>query len=129
MNRIVTAFAIVATLAAGPIISAHAVDNGDDERSVKTVSVETLAKSAKNFEGLDVTVKGVVASVSKDKKVFTLVDDSACGGCPSKSRCGKVELSVSYQGKMPKKKRSVAVTGRLTQPEKGRYLFVAKHVE
>jgi hypothetical protein len=129
MKRIVTAVAVAVLIAAGSIVSAHALDNQDDKQSVKTVTVETLAKSAKKFEGLDVTVKGVVASVSKDKKVFTLVDDGACGGCPSKSSCGKVELSVSYQGKMPKKKRSVAVTGRLTQPEEGRYLFVAQNVE
>ena len=57
MKRVATAFSVAATLAAGPITSAHAVDNRDDKRDVKTVSVETLAKSAKDFEGLDVTVR------------------------------------------------------------------------
>ena len=129
MKRIVTAFVVAVLFAAGPIVSAHAEDNQNDRQTIKTVSVGTLAKSAKKFEGLDITVQGVVLSVSKDKNVFTLVDKTACGGCPSKSSCGVIELSVSFQGKMPKKKKSVAVTGRLTQPEEGRYLFVAKQVE
>ena len=35
MKRIVTAFSVAATLAAGPIVSAHAVDNRDDKGTIE----------------------------------------------------------------------------------------------
>jgi positive regulator of sigma E activity len=64
-----------------------------------------------------------------DDKLFLMAEKSGCGGCPSKLSCGATELTVFYEGKLPGKNKKLKVTGVMTEPEKGRYVFKASRVE
>ena len=110
-------------------VAAVAVDRDKDRQPTEPLTVETLTKSAKKFVGKDVTVKGVVGSVSTEKKLFTIVDNSACGGCPSKKACATAEFKVAWKGELPARKKQVKITGRLIEPEKGQYLIEASKID
>jgi hypothetical protein len=109
--------------------AALAVDRNENRQPTEPLTVEMLTKSAKKFVGHDVTVKGVVGSVSAEKKYFTIVDKTGCGGCPSKRSCGVSEFKVSYKGDLPKRKKQVEVTGRLVEIKDGGYLLEASKIQ
>jgi len=106
-----------------------AEESKDKKQDPVKVSINDIAKSPQKLEGRDITVKGVVATVSKDKKQFTIVESKACGGCPSKAKCGTKEISVLFEGKMPSEKKKVAVTGRLVKSEEGEYVVKAVRID
>jgi cytochrome c-type biogenesis protein CcmE len=101
----------------------------EETQEVKIVTIDKLAKSPGKFQGHRISIVGIVADVSIEKQTFTIMDDGTCGGCPSKAACGKIELSVSYKGKLPKKKSKVTITGELLQPEMGKFVLKAVSVE
>ncbi len=100
-----------------------------DRNKTKTLSVEMLTKAPQKFVDKDVTVKGVVATVSADKKYFTIVDAAGCGGCPSKKACGTAEMQVVYKGDLPDKKKIVKIFGRLIEQKKGEYVIEATKIQ
>jgi Fe-S cluster biogenesis protein NfuA len=120
----IAVFVLVASIA-----QAGAKDRNESRKSTKVLTVEMLTKSPAKFVGQDVTVKGVVGTVSSDKKLFTIVDSGACGGCPSKRACATPEFKVTYKGELPKKLKIVQITGRLVEHEKGQYLLEASKVQ
>ncbi len=101
----------------------------ESRQTAEILTVEMLTKSPAKFVGQDLTVKGVVGTVSSDKNLFTIVDSGACGGCPSKRSCATPEFKVSYKGELPKKLKIVQITGRLVEHEKGQYLLEASKVQ
>lgn len=102
---------------------------GSDKTDVEKVALDKLAKKPSKFMGKEIRLEGVVTRVMTDDRLFLIVDKSACGGCPSKKKCGVFELPVSYEGKLPKTRKTVKITGMLTEPEDGRYLFKASRLE
>ena len=100
-----------------------------DRNKTKTLSVEMLIKSPQKFVDKNVTVKGVVATVSAEKKFFTIVDAVGCGGCPSKKACGTAEMQVVYKGDLPNKKRIVKIFGRLIERGEGQYVIEANKIQ
>jgi cytochrome c-type biogenesis protein CcmE len=119
------AFYLAAALAVITVCAVYAAE----DQEVKKVTIDKLAKSPGKYQGHAIAVKGIVAEVSIEKKMFTIMDDGTCGGCPSKAACGKIEIPVLYKGKLPKKKSKVTVTGQLVQPEMGRFVLKAVRVE
>jgi hypothetical protein len=111
------------------IALAGAKDRNKSNQSTEILTVEMLTKSPAKFVGQDLTVKGVVGTVSAEKKLFTIVDSGACGGCPSKKACATPEFKVSYKGELPAKLKIVQVTGRVIEHEKGQYLLEASKVQ
>lgn len=120
----ITVLVLVASLAV-----AGAKDRNKSGQTTEILTVEMLTKSPHKFVGHDVTVKGVVGTVSAEKKLFTIVDSSACGGCPSKRACATPEFQVTFKGDLPAKKKSVTITGRLVEKEKGKYLLEASEIQ
>jgi len=103
---------------------------GEETPAADKVTIEALAKKPAKFVGKELRVEGVVASVMTDDRMFLMAEKkSACGGCPSKLSCGVTELTVFYEGKLPGKNKKLMVTGVLTEPEKGRYVFKASRLE
>jgi len=102
---------------------------GEETPAVDKVTIEVLAKKPAKYVGKEVRVEGVVARVMTDDRLFLMAETSACGGCPSKKSCGVTELTVFYEGKLPGKNKKLKVTGVMTEPEKGRYVFKASRVE
>jgi TolB-like protein len=127
-HRFVTFAVIVGLLFCLPAI-VGAEQSKDDKQEPIKVSIDDLAKAPKKLEGRDITVKGVVATVSKDKNLFTIVGSKACGGCPAKAKCGAAEIPIHYEGKIPSEKKKVAVTGRLVKSEDGKYVVKAVRVD
>jgi hypothetical protein len=132
-HRIIRNSSRVAAVLAAVVIAASAFPagpaSGSDKQDAERVTLNTLAKKPADFVGKEIRVEGVVTRVMKDDQLFLIADKSACGGCPSKKKCGVFELSISYGGKMPKSRKTVKVTGVLTEPEEGRYLFKAARLD
>jgi len=120
---------VAISVMAASIAIAGAKDRNKSKASTEILTVEMLTKSPAKFVGQDVTVKGVVGTVSTEKKAFTIVDSGACGGCPSKRACATPEFKVTYKGKLPAKLKIVQITGRLVEHEKGQYLLEASKVQ
>jgi hypothetical protein len=113
---------IASVFSADPVVAS-------EEKNVEKISLNKLAKKPAQFKGKEIRLEGVVTRVMTDDRLFLIVDKSACGGCPSKKKCGVFELPVHYEGKLPKTRKSVKITGVLTEPEDGRYLFKASKLE
>ena len=112
------------------VASMHTADVfGEEAPDVDKVSIEVLAKKPAKFVGKQLRVEGVVARVITDDHIFLIAEKSACGGCPAKKKCGVLELAVFYEGKLPGKNKKVKVTGVMTEPEEGRYMFKALRLE
>ena len=89
----------------------------EETPAVEKVTIDVLAKKPGKFLGKEVRVEGVVASVMTDDRLFLMAEKSACGGCPSKLSCGgRSELTVFFEGKLPKKSKKLKVTGVMTEP-------------
>ncbi len=119
---LVAAAIIAMALCPAPAVTEETTD-------VEKISLSTLSKKPAKYVGKEIYLEGVVAKVMKDDKLFVIVDKSACGGCPSKKKCGVFELSVSYKGDLPDKKQTVKLTGLLTEPEEGKYLLKAQKMD
>lgn len=129
-NRYSTRFAAIAiVIAAAAVAFVSGVALGSDEKTVDKVSLTSIAKKPAEFVGKEIRVEGVVTRVLPDDRLFLIADKSACGGCPSKKKCGVFELTVSYDGKLPKSRKTVKITGILTNPEKSRYVFKAASLD
>lgn len=100
----------------------------DSAATDTTLSVDALAKSPKSFAGREIMVSGVVATVVSRQKVFTIIDQSEFEECNAVT-CARYEIPIDFDGKLPEPKQVIVATGRLVQPQPGRFLFKAKRVE
>jgi hypothetical protein len=125
-SSLVLAIAVIAVSAA---VALNPVAVFGEETAAEKVELTRLAAKPDKYVGKEIRLEGMVSRVIKDKQMFLVVDKTACGGCPSKQKCGVFELPVAYDGKMPKTRKKVAFTGVLTQPEEGKYLFKAKSLD
>jgi len=115
------AIVVAATYAAGVF--------AEETSDAQEVTVNVLVQKPAKFVGKQVRTEGVVARVMKDDRIFLMAENSACGGCPSKKKCGVSELAVFYEGKLPGRNKKVKVTGVMTEPQEGKYLFKALRLE
>ena len=67
------------------------------------------------------------AVVPKQKK-FTIIDQSEYAECKVVT-CARYEIPINFTGKLPGPEQVVMVTGKLVQPQPGRFLLKAKRVE
>jgi len=93
-----------------------------------SVNVDELARNPKEFAGRLLTVKGVVAAISAKQKLFTIIDVSEYAECKVVT-CSRYEIPVGFSGELPESEQIVAVSGRLVEPEPGRFLFEATRCE
>lgn len=92
------------------------------------LEVEQLAKAPTAYAGHSFQVRGVVSSVVDQKGAFTLIDVDEYRSCRELG-CAAYEVPVAYVGTLPDTAQIVLVTGRLEQPNPGRYLVRAEKVE
>jgi len=92
------------------------------------LGVEQLAKTPAEFADRSLRVRGVVSSVAATKGAFTLIDVDEYETCRELG-CAAYQVPVAFAGTLPDTAQIVLVTGRLEQPEQGRYLVRAKQVE
>ena len=92
------------------------------------VGVEQLAKNPAAFRGRTFVLRGVVSGVVPKRRLFTLIDQKEYDSCRELS-CSTSVIPVAFSGTLPDTAKSVLVTGRLEQPERGRYLVQASQVE
>jgi hypothetical protein len=93
-----------------------------------TLSVDELAKNPKEFVDREITVTGVVGAVVPKQKIFTIIDQSEYAECKVVT-CARYEIPIDFSGKLPDPEQVVVVTGKLVQPQPGRFLFKAKRME
>ena len=75
----------------------------------------------------DVTVEGVVATVSSPEQAMVLVDAGEYGGCGVVT-CALLQLPVLWEGTLPQVEDHVRVSGRVEERPEG-LVFVAQGVE
>ena len=92
------------------------------------VGVEQLAKAPAAYTDRSLQVRGVVSSVVHQRGAFTLIDVDEYKSCRELG-CAAYEVPVAYVGTLPDTAQIVLVTGRLEQPNPGRYLVRAEKVE
>lgn len=92
------------------------------------LGVEQLAKAPASYTDRSLQVRGVVSSVVPRKGAFTLIDVDEYKSC-GELGCAAYEVPVAYLGTLPDTGQVVLVTGRLEQPNPGRYLVRADKVE
>ena len=92
------------------------------------IGVEQLAKDPTGFSGRAIALRGVVATATPDRHLFTVIDQSEYDSCKELS-CSSYEVPVAFAGALPETARSVRIVGRLTQPEPGRYVVNASQIE
>lgn len=92
------------------------------------VGVAQLAKNPAAFRGRTFVLRGVVAGVVPKRRLFTLIDQKEYDSCRELG-CSAYMVPVAFSGTLPDTAKSVLVTGRLEQPERGRYLVQASQVE
>lgn len=93
-----------------------------------TLSVDELAKSPKAFVGREIVVTGVVGVVVAKHNMFTIIDRSEYAECKVVT-CARYEIPIEIDGNLPKPKQVIMATGKLVQPQPGRFLFKARRVE
>jgi hypothetical protein len=126
-QRSITYWLLASTIIVASMLAADAF--GEEASDVQKVTIDVLAKKPGKFVGKQLRIEGVVARVVTDDQIFLIAEKSACGGCPAKKTCGVSELAIFYEGKLPDKNKKVKVTGVMTEPEKGRYMFKASKLE
>ncbi len=98
------------------------------EGSNVPLGVERLAKTPSDYATRPFKVRGVVSSVVARKGAFTLIDVEEYKSCRELD-CAAYQVPVAFAGTLPDTAQTVLVTGRLEQPEPGRYLVRAEQVE
>ena len=92
------------------------------------LGVEQLAKSPGAYVGQSLRLRGVVASTAGERHLFTVIDEAEYKSCRELG-CAAFEVPIAFAGALPETARTVRVAGRLEQPEPGRYVVRADHVE
>ncbi len=91
------------------------------------VGVERLARNPAAFGGRTFVLHGVVSAVAPKRRMFTVIDQKEYDSCRELG-CSAYQIPVTFTGALPETARSVLVTGRLEQPQPGRYLMRASRV-
>ena len=92
------------------------------------IGVERLAKDPAAFNGRQITLRGVVADVAPQRRLFTVIDLTEYNAC-RELNCSSYEVPIAFSGALPETAQSVRIVGRLSQPAPGRYLVQAAKVE
>jgi hypothetical protein len=118
----------VALLVISAVFPVSSYGQNDSTVTDTTLSVDELAKNPKAFTDREITVTGVVGAVVPKQKIFTIIDQSEYAECKVVT-CARYEIPIDFSGKLPDPEQVVIITGKLVQPEPGRFLFKAKHME
>jgi hypothetical protein len=125
---IIIGAALLIVSAALPARSTEQNDSAVTVVTDTTLSVDELAKNPKAFAGREIKVMGVVGAVVSKQKIFTIIDQSEYAECKVVT-CARYEVPVEFPGKLPDSEQLVIITGKLVQPQPGRFLFKAERME
>ena len=92
------------------------------------LTVDQLAQHPEAFANQDLTLQGVVAARVPEQRQFTVIDAAEYQACKVVT-CSQYQVPIAFAGELPAAEQLVTITGRLTQPEPGRYLLEAQRVE
>jgi hypothetical protein len=128
MTFVRTEILVSVALLAISVVSPISSYGQSDSTVTDTLKVDKLAKDPKGFADREITITGVVGAVVPRQKLFTIIDQSEYAECKVVT-CARYEIPIDFTGKLPDPEQVVMVTGRLVQPQPGRFLFKAKRVE
>jgi hypothetical protein len=128
MTFVRTAIIVSVALLVVSVVSPVSSYGQSDSTVTDTLSVDKLAKDPKGFADREITVTGVVGAVVPKQKLFTIIDQSEYAECKVVT-CARYEIPIDFTGDLPDPEQVVMVTGKLVQPQPGRFLFKAKRVE
>lgn len=92
------------------------------------LQVEQLAKTPASYMGQVLRLRGIVASSTSERHMFTVIDEAEYKSCRELG-CAAFEVPIAFAGALPETARTVRIAGRLEQAEPGRYLVRADRVE
>lgn len=125
--RIAIILGVVASVVVGVVLT-QTGGRDDSTPTTSILDVNELATSPSTFAGREVRLRGIVSAVQPEQHLFAVIDHAEYEACKVVT-CSQYQIPIAYAGELPAVETSVAVTGRLTQPESGRYLFQATAVE
>ena len=125
--RIVLALAAVALIVVGIVVT-QTLDRAKSPAIADVLGVDEVAKNPAAFADQEVRLTGVVSAVVPDEQLFAVIDQAEYADCKVVT-CSQYQIPITYAGELPAVEASVTVTGHLTQPESGRYLFQASALE
>jgi hypothetical protein len=126
-TRIVLAFVAVALIVAGALLT-RTLNGTDPSSAAEILSVDQVAKNPASFADREVRLTGVVSAVLPEQQLFAVIDQAEYAACKVVT-CSQFQIPIAYAGDLPTLEVAVLVSGRLTQPEPGRYLFQATALE
>lgn len=92
------------------------------------IGVDQLAKDPAAYTDRDLTLEGVVAATLPEQRLFTVIDRAEYQACRVVT-CSQYQIPIAFAGPLPPVEQPVSVTGRLVQPEPGRFLLQASRIE
>ncbi len=92
------------------------------------LSVDILAKNPAAYAERILMLEGVVAETVPAQQIFTVIDRAEYQACKVVT-CSQYQIPITFAGQLPAAEQAVVITGRLTQPEPGRFLLEASRVE
>lgn len=119
---------VAASLIFVGIISMRTLDRTDSPVATEVLNVDQVAKNPSAFAGQEIDLSGVVSAVVPAKQLFAVIDLAEYASCRVVS-CSQYQIPIAYAGDLPDVETPVTVTGHLTEPEPGRFLFQATSVE
>ena len=92
------------------------------------LSVDELAQHPESYTDRVLTLQGVVAARVPAEQRFTVIDAAEYQACKVVT-CSQYQVPIAFAGELPATEQLVTITGRLLEPEPGRYLLEALRVE
>lgn len=126
-SRVLLLVGVVLVLAASAVV-VRGLLGRESVPADGVLAVDQLAKNPTAYADRVVTLDGVVSAQVPEQQLFTLIDLAEYADCKVVS-CSQYQVPVAFAGDLPGVEQSVRVTGRLVQPEPGRFLVQASAVE
>jgi hypothetical protein len=110
----------------GEIAAEPQASTAKEETKTAIVQVDELAERPSEHAG-EITLRGVVARVSEDAGLFSVIDSREFESCGTVT-CAEHYLPVKFSGEIPKPKTVVQIIGRTVKTEKG-FVFEAERLD
>ena len=117
----------LATAVGGSVVLLPTRERPVAQAATTSLGVDQLAKNPQAYTDQVVTFEGVVAELLPEQRRFTVIDRREYQSCKVVT-CSQYQVPIAFAGDLPPATQAVSVTGRLVQPEPGRFLLEASRV-
>jgi hypothetical protein len=117
-----------AALVVGGVLLGRTRERADLGATASVLDVDQLARDPATFSGHEIRLRGVVSAALPEQRLFVVIDCAEYAACKVVT-CSPYQIPIAFAGELPAVEAAVVATGRLAEPEPGRYLFQATALE